>query len=190
MVHAPGRFVWGLCFTEWDKQTWEFVIQNDRQKHWSGENPQNYTWKWGEFYEFVFFPIIFIRTVHAYAAWKENTEGARVYCLDSRPELDIDLQPAWKKPVAIWVAFTQEPWCTHFLNVVLSLGIVLSVGRGQSWKRKNWWADCWLGMNNLYSMRKIKSSEVIYASWGSELASLVLATSQPKGWEQGPVVCK
>lgn len=45
-------------------------------------------------------------------------------------------------------------------------------------------------MNNLYSMRKIKSTEVIYASWGSELASLVLATSQPKGWEQGPAVCK
>lgn len=76
--------------------------------------------------------MIFIRSIHTYPAWKENTGGDRVYYLDSRPELHIGLQPAWKKPVAMWVAFTQEPCCTHFLNVVLSLGIVLSVGRGQS----------------------------------------------------------
>jgi len=31
--------------------------------------------------------------------------------------------------MAIQAAFTEVLWCTHFLNVMLSLGIALSVGR-------------------------------------------------------------
>lgn len=155
--------------------------------HQSREKLQNYRWKCVKLYRIAFSPNNFIENIHKNIFWEENVEGDRVCSSEMRISHCF---PTCVEKASGNLGCLHRPLVHSFLaSRAESVHCVISRKRSEL-REKKWWADRWLGTSNSCGVREIKSTKVIYASWGSELATLVLATGQPKGWEWSSAVCK